>query len=227
MTEADLVFGADDIYLLEGLRDSVTDKATLLAIAELSAWREMQVTAVRFVQQDGCPLCRALDGLLITVDRALSLFGYGSGITHKRCTCGFVPVIDRRRSYGALDEALDFDDFVMDEKIESKHVFNAPRELWNRLKPLVSSIALDSIEFLDLEQYTKEAGCVVCEEDGVLLVHNGYLYGRDATDYLQAYLDMEVLKCGEIQGSAFYYKGHRVVQSQGFYWDVETKEQVI
>ena len=223
MTEDELVFGNDDRYLLEGLRTCVTDSATLLAIAELSAWREQQVTAVRFLPRCECPLCKTLAGLLVSVDRALALFGQGAGITHKRCACGFAPVIDRRRSYGALDAWLNAEEFMAG----SKTVFGAPRELWGRLEPLVGGIKQDAIEFLDLEHYTKEAGCVVREDDGVLLVHNGYLYGRDAVDYLTAYLGMSVLKCGAAQGAAFYYKGHRVIQSQGFYWDTETKERVI
>ena len=218
MSEADLVFGVEDGYVLESLKTMKADYYSVFSVATLTAYMDMGIRVVKFVAEDGCDLCKSCNGVFLDSMRARDLILTGNGPTHTCCACRYMPIIDRSQKY-VLDTVLN----IQGLNVGAKQVFNVPIELKAELIPYIEKVDQDLVEFRDLSAYGKG---VVFEEDGVLLVHNNYCGNVGPLEFLAAYLEMLVLECPKT-GTSFYFKGHNVVESQGFYWDTTTKERVL
>jgi len=232
--EKDLVLDEDDYYIMDYLRGAVSDYYAVASIATLLAYENMGIYTVRFRQQDGCPICKALDGIFFETRSLISLLGTGDHVSHRYCDCQLVPVIFREMYSGPLEGYLNLE--------ETRHgpvtILNAPLELEVELRQLSEQLDVDCIEFVDMKDHLREnlevtdiEGVVAILEDGVLSVHNSYVGSHGPLDFLREFAEADSLpdriSPASLEDAEIYLMGgRRVAKKDGKYWDPETGERL-
>lgn len=227
--EVDLVITDDDKYLIHYLIGSgVTDNFLFDSLAHLSALYEMGFREVRFTQKDNCALCTAYDGNLYDIKSLISLLGSGEYLVHEFCACSFIPVIKDRAKTKVI---VDREEVYIGETL----VKNLPIEFEDELYSLIEKSfykEVHFINFLDNDGWSHE---VVTQSDNILYVHSGYLGNKSSFDYLKFWeenakksvKDSLSYSDEDLQGlDVFYFEGRKIVEIDGFYIDIETKEIV-
>jgi hypothetical protein len=231
--EQDLILSDYDLYTLDYLQGLVTDYFALASIATLAAYENMGIYSVKFRQLDGCPVCRATDGLIYSTKTLLNLFGSGSHITHPYCDSNFLPVVSREMYSGLLTGHLNLEEIIQG----GVRVLNVPRELEGEIRGLVEGTDFDHIEFVDMKDHLFEdmevdrLGVVAIVQDDVLYVHNSYVGLCGPAEFLREFLHgvsgVTTVSPSSLAGADSYFLGgRRVVHKDGFYWDPDTGQKV-
>ena len=233
--EVDLIVSKDDRYLLTYLQSAgIVDFGVYDSIAQLRALSDLGFSEARFVQTDCCPLCEAYDGRIYNIDNALSLVSSGKHLVHENCLCKFIPVIRKRAEYvGAFN--VDIESVYVGETL----VENLPLEYKDELCDLIPMLEYDKVVFNTYREHSKS---FTAESDGALLVEDGktlhvcsdYLRNYSSLDYLQCWLSSEdsytcldeVLDEKVKSEDVYYLNGRKVVEVDGVYFDIETKERL-
>ena len=232
--EKDLVLDVEDRYLLDYLKQSLTDYHAVATIATLTAYENMGIHTVRFRQQDGCPLCRALDGAIFEIRMLVGLLGGGGHVSHTYCDCQMEPVVWREMYSGPLEGYLNKEEVLH----QGTRIVNMPVEMETDILSLSEKLDFDCIEFVDMKNHLREnleikdtEGVVSIQEDGVLFVHNSYVGSYGPVDFLREFASVEALpdriSPSSLENAEIYLMGgRRVAKKDGKYWDPVTGERL-
>jgi len=232
--ERDLVLDENDHYLLDYLRQSVTDYHAVAAIATLTAYENMGIYFARFRQHDGCPVCRALDGSIFETRMLIGLLGSGGHVSHTYCDCQLEPVIWREMYDGPLNGYLCKEEVVH----RGTRIVNMPVELETEILALSEALDLDCIEFVDMKDHLREnmevkdlAGVVAIQEGSTLFVHHSYVGSFGPSDFLREFAKIDRLpdriSVSSLESAEIYLlAGRRVAKFEGRYWDPVTGERL-
>lgn len=230
--EKDLVLDEDDYYILDYLKQAVTDYHAVASVATLTACENMGIYAVRFRERDGCPVCRALDGNIYETRMLIGLIAGGNHVSHPYCDCHWEPVIWRELYGGPLEGYLDVDEVTH----RGKKLVNVPVELEIEIRDLSEKIAFDRIEFVDMKDHLREnleiedlEGIVAVVEDDVLFIHHSYVGSHGPADFLREFARIKALPAkisvANLENAEVYLLGgRRVAKWDGRYWDPVTGE---
>ncbi len=229
--EVDLVISNSEHYLikyLDGRGD--LDYGILDSLAQVKALLDMGFLEAKFRQLDCCPICEAFDGNVYDLTQLAELFGSGKFLIHGGCLGTFIPVI-RDREFILNDLNIDLESIF----VENVKVNNLPIEYKDELYNIIPFTGVSVIHFMDIvnhfDDYENEFVRLV---DNELYIHNGYYGSFSPADFLVGWVecnDIEVGASGRIDacvkaGDIYYLDGRKVVELDGIYFDVETKEQV-
>lgn len=232
--ERDLLLDADDYYILDYLKQSLSDYHAVAAIATLTAYENMGIYAVRFRQQDGCPICVALDGTIFETRMLIGLLGSGGHVSHTYCDCQLEPVIWREMYSGPLEGYLNREEV----NHRGVRIVNMPVESETEILNLSEGLDFDCIEFVDMKDHLREnleikdlEGIISIQEDGVLFVHNSYVGPHGPVDFLQEFARVKALPARispvNLENAEIYLMGgRRVAKWDGKYWDPVTGERL-
>jgi len=228
--EIDLVVSDNERYQVKYLvSKGGIDYGIINSLAQLRALMDLGFSECKFRGRDGCPLCSAFDGNIYSVFGLCDIFGSGKYIIHGNCIGDFIPVI-RDRSI-VRDFEIDCEEvFIGETKVK-----NLPLEFAEDLAELLPNCGLEEVHFVNLnDEFKNVTSEVVVDYGGVLYVHNTYYGSYSPFDFLKNWLeslDIQELSNLEVEKKIverdFYYlDGRKVVEVNGVYFDVETKEQV-
>ena len=233
--EIDLIVSRDDRYLLSYLQSTgVSDFGVFNSIAKLKALSDLGFAEARFVQTDCCPLCEAYDGTIYNIENTLSIVSAGNPLIHENCICDFIPVIRKRKEFTGIFK-IDIDSVYVGETL----VENLPIEYKDELYNLIPMLGYDKIVFAGYKEhavsFTKDSdGGLIVEDGKTLHVCSDYLRNYSLLDYLKFWLisseagvDVsEAVDAKVSTGDVYYLNGHKVVEIDGLYYDIETKERL-
>lgn len=230
--EIDLLISSEDKYLLTYLKNSgVNDYGIYNAIAQLKALNEIGFIEVRFVQKDCCPICEAYAGQVYNIDYAISVVCSGKYLIHENCICKFVPVIRDRSLYTDQLNINIESVYVGDILVE-----NLPLEYEEELFDLISQLDCETVVFKSYSELSEisDIKCLIFKEENILYVCNEYLGSYSLLDYITFWVsestneaDNDSLIEEKISsGDVYYLNGKRVVELDGRYFDIETKERI-
>jgi hypothetical protein len=137
----DLVVTKLDKSFIEFFRYSIDDYATVYTLAELSAYREMGYTCVRFRAKDNCPICNAMDKSVLEIQSVMDTLVQGNSITHKYCDCMFEP-------FGKYYEIRD----IVEDGIEE---IGCPIEFKKEIISKAKELGYEFVVFGDAGRYMK------------------------------------------------------------------------
>ena len=230
--EIDLLISGDDKYLLNYLQSvGIEDYGVYNAIAQLKALSEMGFTEVRFVQKDCCPICESYDGYVYSLDVALSIVCSGKHLIHRNCICKFIPVIRDRDSCNSLFKVDLPEVYVGDSLVE-----NLPLEYECELYSLIPSLNCSKVVFVSMKDLSELVGSnsLVMKKDDTIYVCVDYLGNYSLLDYLTNWLNLveaDIDVTEEIDnkissGDIYYLNGQKVVEVEGIYFNIDTRERV-
>jgi len=228
--EIDLVVTGNERYQLQYIINNVSlDYGIINSLAQVRALSDMGFLEAKFLQNDCCPLCEAFDGNVYNLTQIGDLFGSGKTLIHGNCIGTFIPVIRDRSN--VIDLVVDIESTY----IGNTKVNNLPIEYTSELYKIVPMAGVKVVHFVDIpnefEDYDGEFVRLVGSE---LYVHNSYYGLYSPLDFLRGWvecLDVEVGSLEKIEssvksGDIYYLDGKKVVEIDGLYFDVDTKEQV-
>ena len=140
----DLVVTSVDKRLIDYLRYSIEDYNTVYSIAELSALKELGYVDARFRAKDTCPICLAMDKVVVNIQSVLDKLSQGNYIAHKYCECRFEPF---GKYYGVCD--------ILEEGIE---VVGCPIEWKTEIVSKLKELGYDFAVFGNAEKYMRYDG---------------------------------------------------------------------
>jgi hypothetical protein len=231
--EKDLILSDEDKYLIEHFKRSESvDSCMVNSIAQLSAYYELGFTEAKFVQQDCCPMCSAYDGCCYDISQIIDQFRASKVFIHKNCECRFVPIIRDRSKVKDLE--IDIPLLCVGDVFFK----NVPLEFKEDISELANMISYEKVEFVDFSKVEngvwedgKDHSFVVVDFGKLLIVHNGYLENLSPYDFLfnwVAQVDSPSIDISaQLESCEIYYlNGRKVVEVDGNYVDIETKEIV-
>jgi hypothetical protein len=234
--EKDLVLDDSDHYVIEYLREKITDYFAVSSIATLLAYENMGIHSVKFRQADGCALCKALDGAVYSTGYLVNLLGEGNHVSHGYCACRLEPIIAREVYEGPLSGRLDQPELQVGKRV----LRSVPVELAESLGSAATALPdeITSVVFLDMRGHLLKAsssrdreGIVALREGETLYVHNSYVGVHGPVEFLRGYFEekrvsdaVDVAAGGDDE--VFYLKGRKAVFRDGKYWDAVTGERL-
>lgn len=227
--EKDLVLTKDEHFLLDYLVSSgLQDYAIIDSLAQLKAFSELGFVEVKFVQSDCCPLCEAYDGIIYTIDFLISIFGAGKFLIHENCHGTFIPVVRNRKDYyGPLEITIE-ESFVGEILVK-----NLPIEYKDELSDISAFLDYEEIHFVNLTDFSDYEDEVIRECGNILYVSDSYCGDTSSFDFIKIWLDTKDTsdRSDEIaskirEDDVYFLNGRKVVELEGLYFDVSTKEQI-
>jgi len=235
--EKDLVLDENDHYVMDYLREKVTDYFAVASIATLLAYENMGVYSVKFRQTDGCALCRSLDGSIFPTGYLINLLGEGNHVSHRYCDCKLIPIIQREVYEGPLQGHLDRESVLVQE---GQLLRSVPVELESELRMAATLLPEDvhEVSFIDMRVhlFKKEGGfdregVVAFREGEALYVHNSYVGVHGPVEFLKSYAEEQktpdaVEIAPQAEDEVFYLGGKKAIFRDGRYWDAATGERL-
>jgi len=233
LTEEELLLNDTDHALIEGLSGIVTDYTSVASLATLYGYSDMGIHEVAFKEIDGCPLCKAFDGSIKTIEEVVNLLARNEFLVHPHCECEFKPIIRREAYKGLLSDDLEIDTVQIDDLF----LMSVPVELEEEIVTVLAEYPpkFTKIEFLDLLDYFRDnnlsySGQVCYKEEDILYVHNSYLFNLGPVDFLRSILEentnKELVNPADLSGTVLYFQGEQVVERAGSYWSIDTGKKV-
>jgi len=240
MKERDLILNELDIHTIKYISDKIDDYHTISSIAKLMAYKDMGIEEVKFIERDGCMICKAFDGVITNIDYYLDSLMTGNTITHSCCECNFMPVIKRNVYKGFLNEN------VLNKKeclnINGVKLYNTPTELLfiPEFEYLISLLKSKNTEvvFENLYKFCinvmeevveNKEDLIIVQYCDKLYIHNSYIDGYGPLDFIKSYIGYsekpDVLE-KEVDGEIFYVNGSMVIRHNGEFWDFNTRERL-
>lgn len=231
LSAKDLIMDDSDINILEFAMSNVNDYFALCSIARTKAFLDMGIHQVMFKSSGLCPVCNAYNGCIFDTNYILNVLLDGDTISHAHCSCDYFPVIFREVYSGPLLGNLD----VKEINISGKVIVDFPLEFKNKnFINLLVNLSYNKIKFTnifygDITGIEADEVVVYDEEDDVLYVHNGYVYGYGPDVFvrefgkakeLDSFLDADINK-NDLE--TYYLDGKEVIRYDNHYWDAETR----
>lgn len=231
MKVEDLVVDDADKYLIDYLVNTETDLYTWKQLAKLQACANMGISYVRFITEHDCPICKATNGKIISVENLTRLLCRSGHVTHAICPCDIVPVLYREKHEGVLAGHSD-EEIITWGVHDALHV---PKELLvnTELHDLVADMPWLEVDFVNMSEWCIQniigspKGLVVHAEDETLYVHNSYVGMLTPVDYLRSFLANDVV-CDKLDKDAirsapsFWLDGKLVVKVNDHYYNENT-----
>lgn len=228
--EKDLVLTKDDKYLLSYLFDKgLFNYFVINSLGQLLALREMGFTEVKFISVDNCAICQAMNGTIHKVDTLVDTYNSGEFFIHPNLLCKFYPVIRKRSAYDGLANIN-----IKSIKAESKTLINVPAEFEQDVSDLASFLNdIDKVEFADISKVSGK-GTLAVKTGKTLFIHCDYVGVYSPMDYLNAWVDQEAnaekllstINDRITSEDVYYLNGKKVVEVNGLYYDIVSKQIV-
>jgi hypothetical protein len=229
----DLVFGDDDLYVLEEVdRLGISDVYLISSIAQLYAVEQMGFYEFRFYAVHGCPLCHAAHRKHFSTKEVLGVLCSGEVFLHPYCDFDIVPIIRREVYKGAISN------LNIDFEINGIYVKSAPVEYITEIRAYLSNLEsnVKTVEFLNLPNYCKQnhvenyGGTVSILSEDSLLIHNSYVDNAGPMEFLSFTLDNkkepDKIPLDELKGEIFFLNGKKVIKFQNHFWNPSTGERI-
>ncbi len=186
--EIDLILGEHDHLCIREMKALKKDYFTVSSMATLYAISEMGINQVVFRQQDGCPICKSFDGLVLNIPDLIEMLTSESKISHKYCDCKLIPYINRDKPNKNLRISID------EVIINNCTMINVPVEIVDELLEIVNGLEVETIiEFTNIHEYFNNNNVEnsemikVYEEEGIVFVSNNYTWDKGPIDYVRFY----------------------------------------
>jgi len=230
--EKDLIMSEEDLYMIDYLKQrGIKDYFYVVTLGTLLACEDLLIDRVQFRNVDNCSMCRSFDGKTFFVKHAIQQLCSGGVLVHPYCSGVLFPVVDRFTYRGPLLDVLN----VTDEKFE-----NVPKELYKEIVSLSDDLEYKKVIFTDMSSYLSSkgltgdkvsVGTIIFVDDGSLVVHNGWVEGKNSLDFLNSWVSgqehKEPLEIVAIENPEFFYiRGKKVVEVEGEYFDFETGRRI-